>query len=205
MARLAELVIGGSPRPWRAVGFAVDDDGRARIGQVGLHFEPGEPGLLRWAMAEEGSARIATEVDGVVTGVADPPAGPAPRHLNGAVVIDHVVMRTPDLPRTIDAVSGALGADLRRVRDAGPVQQAFFRLGEVVLEVVGPKTPDPAGGPARLWGLAVTVEELGAVHSLLGPGLVGDAKPAVQPGRSIATVRDDAGLGVPLAFLSPVR
>ena len=37
----------------------------------------------------------------------------------------------------------------------------------------------------------------------LGPDLIGDAKPAVQPGRQIATIRSAAGLGVVVALMTP--
>jgi hypothetical protein len=70
---------------------------------------------------------------------------------------------------------------------------AFLRLGELILEVV-----ERPGASVALWGLVVVVPDVGA----LGP-LVDEAKDAVQPGRRIATVRPEAGLGVPVAFMSP--
>jgi hypothetical protein len=45
------------------------------------------------------------------------------------------------------------------------------------------------------------VADLDATAALLGD-LLGAPKVAVQPGRRIATVRADAGLGVPVAFMS---
>ena len=81
-------------------------------------------------------------------------------------MIDHVVVATPDLDRTIAAVEAGLGLPLLRTRDAGsagaPMRQAFFRMGEVVLEVVGGAEPEPGGGPARFYGIAITVEDLDA-------------------------------------------
>jgi len=70
---------------------------------------------------------------------------------------------------------------------------AFVRFGELVVEVV------QAGGPPRFWGLTVVVADL---DSLAGP-LLGSARPAVQPGRRIATVSRDAGLSVALALITP--
>jgi hypothetical protein len=55
------------------------------------------------------------------------------------------------------------------------------------------------GGPPRLWGVVAVVPDL----SVLDPALVGPPKPAVQPGREIATVRPEAGLGTAVAFMSP--
>ena len=101
------------------------------------------------------------------------------------------------------------GLDFRRRREgptpAGAVRQAFFRLGEVILEVVEhpPGTPaagDPAA-PARFWGLAFVVEDLDATARYLGP-LLREPRAAVQPGRRIATLKRDAGLTVPVAFIT---
>jgi hypothetical protein len=89
---------------------------------------------------------------------------------------------------------------------AGAPRQAFFRLGEEILEVV--QEPDSVleqhGGadhPARLWGLALAVEDLDRAVEGLGEN-VGSIRPAVQPGRRIATVRRAAGLAVPVALIS---
>ena len=115
-------------------------------------------------------------------------------------------MATPDLDRTIAAIETGLGLPLLRTRDAdspgAPMRQAFFRMGEVVLEVVGGAEPDPGGGPARFYGIAITVEDLDAAVERAGDR-IGRAKPAVQRGRSIATFRKEAGLGVPVALMSP--
>jgi hypothetical protein len=149
-----------------------------------------------------------TDVDGLPTGHGAPPSMPAPPggHPIGASVIDHVVVVTPDLARTIAAIEAGLGLPLLRTRDAGSagasMRQAFFRMGEVVLEVVGGSEPDPDGGPARFYGIAITVEDLDGAVERAGDR-IGRAKPAVQRGRSIATFSKDAGLGVPVALMSP--
>ena len=115
-----------------------------------------------------------TDVDGLPTGHGAPPSMPAPPggHPIGASVIDHVVVATPDLARTIAAIEAGLGLPLLRTRDAGsagaPMRQAFFRMGEVVLEVVGGAEPDPDGGPARFYGIAITVEDLDAAVERAG-------------------------------------
>ena len=49
----------------------------------------------------------------------------------------------------------------------------------------------------------INVEDLDVAVSALGPELISAAKAAVQPGRSIATVRDEAGLGLPVALMTP--
>jgi catechol 2,3-dioxygenase-like lactoylglutathione lyase family enzyme len=209
VTRLAELAISADPEAWRDAGFAVDEEGVSQVGLVRLRLDPtgAEPGLRSWALAAAPDAGM-TEVDALPTGHGVPPSLPAPPsdHRIGASVIDHVVVATPDLARTIAAIESGLGLPLLRTRDAGsadaPMRQAFFRLGEVVLEVVGGAEPDPRGGPARFFGIAIRVEDLDRAVELAGDR-IGRSKPAVQPGRSIATFRKEAGLGVPVALMSP--
>ena len=76
----------------------------------------------------------------------------------------------------------------------------ILTLGPVILEVVA-RAGEAGEGPASLWGFTVVVEDLDALAARLGDRL-GPVKDAVQPGRRIATVRREAGLGVPLAFMS---
>jgi hypothetical protein len=137
------------------------------------------------------------------------PAG-APAHPNGITAFDHVVAITPMLDRTVDTLEVA-GIDLRRIREeptpAGAPRQAFFRLGEVILEVV--QAPDDAlersggaDGPAFFWGLAFKVADIDATAAAIGEVCCSGPRPAVQPGRRIATLRRAAGLAVPVALMT---
>ena len=198
--RLVELELGGDPGPWGRLGFTVGESG-LRIGSVLLRFVGGEPaGIARWSL----SGAPKGDLDGLPTRIVaeSKPEEPAPEHPNGARQLDHVVVLTPDLDRTFAALERA-SFDLRRVRDAGteehPVRQGFYRLGEVILEVVGDVEPP---GPARFWGLVVVAEDLDALSRRVGDDL-GSVREAVQSGRRIATVRESAGLGVPVAFMTP--
>jgi catechol 2,3-dioxygenase-like lactoylglutathione lyase family enzyme len=188
------LEIADEPGAWRAAGFAVDGD-VCRVSRVTISLAgPGRRrGILGWTL---GAAP------------ADEAAGP---HPNGVVRIDHVVLLTPDLDRTVEELEGQ-GFDLRRRRDAptpgGSARQAFFRAGEPILEVVlapdGSSVARDPNGPARLWGLAFGVENLDVTARVLGD-LLGSPRDAVQPGRRIATLRAEAGIGTAVAFMSPGR
>src|SRR5262249_14390843 len=124
-------------------------------------------------------------------------------HPNGVTHIDHVVVFTPDLERTTRAL-GEVEVERRRVREAetgdGKLRQGFFRLGEVILEVVEHGRVEP--GPAHFWGSHFQVSDLYACADLPGARF-GSIRDAVQPGRRIATVRREAGLGLPVALISP--
>lgn len=95
------------------------------------------------------------------------------------------------------------------MREAGAIHQAFYLLQTTLAEVVAPAPGAelPAAfaaavdGP-RFWGLTLSVAELDATAALLGDRL-GEITAAVQPGRRIATLRRDAGLAVPIAFMTP--
>ena len=146
---------------------------------------------------------------GWTLGDGEPAARRGAAHPNGVSRIDHVVLLSPDLDRTVDELRSQ-GFDLRRVREGetpgGSTRQAFFRLGEPILEVVqapeGTSVARDPDGPARLWGLAFRVEDMDATASALGE-LLGAPRDAVQPGREIATLRPEAGLGPAIAFMTP--
>ncbi|HWX74150.1 MAG TPA: hypothetical protein VNZ05_02525, partial [Solirubrobacteraceae bacterium] len=83
----------------------------------------------------------------------------------------------------------------------------FFRLGAEILEVVQEREDAlRAGGgperPARLWGLALTVSDLDETLASLARQ-TSEPRPAVQPGRRIASLRRSAGLAIPLALMTP--
>ena len=201
---LAGLEIGDPPESWERLGFGVGADDTTVVGGVALRLagRGGGEGLRGWSLRAERPPPEA--IDGIPTRTAAATADDGPAHRNGAVRLDHVVVRTPALARTLAALE-ATGMEVRRVRDAGtpeqPLSQAFLWAGDLEEHVAGPpegESPEPAG----LWGLVVVVPELEALHAL-GDGVVGEIRDAVQPGRRIATVPREAGLSVPLAFMTP--
>jgi hypothetical protein len=131
---------------------------------------------------------------------AEPAEGPAPAHPLGIVGFDHIVVMTSSLERTCGAIEGATGAALKRIREAGAIRQGFHRLGEVIVEVV--ESPQVTGIEAAFWGFVWNLHDLHDACDRLGPEVVSLPKPAVQPGRFIATVRGSVGTRLPLAFMS---
>jgi hypothetical protein len=203
-----EIVVAADGSAWRAAGFSVGDGGRVDVGSVVLKLAGAAAGrrIVRCAMRGIRSE----DFDGLPIARPEGPAaasGAAPPHPNGVTRIDHVVAFTPDLDRTV-AAGEALGLDLRRIRDelapAGSPRQAFFRIGELLLEVAQapPGSPLKPDSPARFYGLAFVTEDIDATAAALG-ALCSDPRDAVQPGRRIATVRKDAALGLPVAFMTP--
>lgn len=204
---LDELTVADSPGAWRECGFAVEAD-LCVLGEIRIRLAPDEGmrGLAGWSLREADS----TGLDGLPTTRSDrPPPSESQSHPNGVTALDHVVAISPDLDRTVAALVAA-GLDLRRIREeptpAGAPRQAFFRLGQAILEVVQepPEATERAGGDrsAFFWGLALTAPDLEQTVAFLGDR-AGDVRPAVQPGRRIATLRRSAGLSVPVALITP--
>ena len=193
MPTLQELEIADEPDDWRALDFAVEDGG-CRVSSVRLRLVGKGPrrGILGWKLRD-----------------GEPAAAAAPPHPNGVVRIDHVVLLSPDLDRTVEELRSD-GLELRRIREGetpgGSTRQAFFRLGEPILEVVqapeGMSVASNPEAPARLWGIAFLVYDFDATGAALGE-LLGTPRDAVQPGRKIATLRPEAGLGPAIAFMTP--
>lgn len=199
--QLVGLTIGDDPAAWRAVGFTIDAD-RLTVAGVTIHLvgAAGPRGLLAWSLAP-----AVGEVDGLAHRPT-PTAVAVRRHPNGVTGVDHVVVGTPDVDRTLEALAAVDLRPRRRV-DAlrgGDRTYAFFLLGTCVLEVIGPATHDPARtpGPATFVGLAFLADDLDAVAGL--PDVAGDPRDAIQPGRRIVTLRThEHDVSVPLALLTP--
>jgi hypothetical protein len=200
-----ELAVADEPERWSALGFSVLD-GCSAIGTVRLRLtgRGAGRGIVGWSLR----AVTSVNLDGLATSRSDAPTRAAAAvHPNGVVALDHIVAMSAALDRTVVALQSA-GLKLRRIRElptpAGAPRQAFFRLGEAILEVV--QEPDrikkPRGdGPARLWGLAFVVEDLDYAVKRFGVD-AGPVHPAVQRGRQIATLRRSAGLAIPVALMS---
>lgn len=201
--RVEWLTIVGDPDAWRKIGLKVADDGLVPLFGTSLRIAAvGAPaGIGSWSVS--GLDDPPASVDGLVTEatVAQPPV--FTEHALGASTIDHVVVMTPDLERTSAAIHEATGCELKRIREVGEMRQGFHRIGRGGLIVELVERPEIEEGPARFWGLVLIVDDLDAACERIGPELIGAPKDAVQPGRRIATVREDAGLGLPVALMTP--
>jgi hypothetical protein len=203
-----ELTIADEPELWAALGFSVVD-GCCAVGTVRVRLigRAAGRGMVGWSLR----ALSSVDLDGLATTRSQAPTRiAAGAHPNGVVALDHIVAMSPMLDRTVPALESA-GLKLRRIRElptpAGAPRQAFFRLGEEILEVVqepdGVAVEEDRGDrPARLWGLAFVVEDLESTVERFGAD-AGPVHPAVQSGRRIATLRRSAGLAVPVALMSP--
>jgi hypothetical protein len=182
-----EILIADPPPAWEALGFTVSDGNAICLDGVRIRLGGRGSGIagLKLRNLEEGQ-----DLDGLPMGAsATPPSDPS-RHPIGATAVDHVVALTPDLDRTTRKLIAA-GFDHRPSRG----RQEFFVLGPCLLELAARADEEP-----RFWGLTLVVEDIDAAAQRPG---VGAPKRAVQPGRRIATVGPEGGLGTALALMTP--
>ena len=205
MARLVELVIGGTTQPWQNLGIDTDHESFA-LSNVKIRCNNGAPGIHSWTIAldDPDTPTIQCSIDGIATTfVAQAPQSPLRSAIGDTevVLLDHIVVNTSDIERTSKAIEDACGAQVRRVRDAGNgVMQAFHRLENTIIEVVS--GPHISSETAQLWGIAISIEDLYGLAADLGD-LASPPKAATQKGRFISTIRSAAGIGVPLAMMTP--
>jgi predicted enzyme related to lactoylglutathione lyase len=113
--------------------------------------------------------------------------------------LEHIVVMTPVLSDAITAIE-AIGVPCKRIREVGNgARQAFFKLEQTVLEVVGPATRGRPG----CWGLALMCSDIvQAVAAARTNGLQAtEPKLAIQGGQ-IARIVDPLD-GVAIAFMQP--
>ncbi len=201
MTTVAEFEIDAETQAWSDVGFAVDDDGFLQLGgiRIRLSGSGGASGITGWVLADAPDPAVIS-IDGLRTSHGPRSTFDAQDHPNGALGIDHVVVYTPDLERTCASIESATGAELKRIREAGSIRQGFHRMGELIVEVV--TFSGVEGSHARFWGLAINVRDLDRMWADLGDGVMSEPKQAVQRGRRIASIRESAGLGLPVALMT---
>jgi hypothetical protein len=202
---VAEIAVADAPEAWARAGFAVDSDDVCRIGGVDIRLAGSGrgSGIVGWSLRglPDGSA---DELDGIPTTRSSAVVSMPALHPNGVTDIDHIVLFSPDLGRTVAALA-AIGVEPRRERDAHlggrPIRQIFVRFGDVIIEVVG--SPEAASeGPSTLWGITYEVANIDATAAYFGDHTA-PVKDAVQPGRRITTLRHhELGMSVRSAMIS---
>ena len=200
MTSLIEVVVECDVAPWESIGLRVVE-GCSWIGGVRLRFVPSRDDgarIVGWTLT--GSPLQPNQIDGLGTAHVDDVQPESWVHPLGAESFDHLVVMTSSLERTCGEIERVTGQPLKRVREAGAVRQGFHRLGPMIIEVVeNDRVTDPI---ASFWGFVLIVDDIHQVAGRLGPDLLSPPKPAVQPGRFIASFRSQAGLGLPIALMS---
>ncbi len=204
-----ELVVADPADAWTAAGFSVDPDAVCRVGGVRIRLvgRDTQTGIVGWSLRGLPSDGAFDDLDGIPTTRSSAVAAAPAVHANGVTAIDHVVLLSPDLHRTVESLA-AVGVQPRREREGElggrPIRQIFFRFGDVIIEAVG--SPGAASeGPSTLWGITYVVADIDATASFFGDN-TSPVKDAVQPGRRITTLRHhELGMSVRSAMISARR
>src|SRR5271163_815311 len=178
---------------WGAKGAPVDADGESIV----------LPGLAETSVKV---AMLSSGLPGVVTATAPVTLDIESRRLslaqlcgsnpNSVEYLEHIVVMTPALGDAIEAHE-AIGVPCKRIREVGNgARQAFFKLEQTVLEVVGPARARPG-----CWGLALICSDIArAVATARANDLQAtEPKLAIQGGQ-IARIVDPLD-GVAIAFM----
>ncbi|MBI1884746.1 MAG: VOC family protein [Chloroflexi bacterium] len=172
----------------------------ARLREAGVALQDLEP---REGFTGRLSYLAAEAFDGALLEVVQPESDEAEAVEGSSITrIDHVVVSVPDLNAACDRLAGYFGLEPKRRLERGPRRFAFFRPGDVIVEVIGPADGAGKPGTARIAGIAFEVAGIDAVTDRLrAEGFpVGTPHPALQGGR-IVSVHASATCGVPVAFI----
>ena len=214
MTAVHGLTVAADAAAWERIGLHVVD-GESWVGGVRLRFvapasaggSASGDGVVGWTLA--GSPRHDELIDGLATDHVTAEEAEADHeradrsgwdHPMGVSAFDHLVVMTSSLERTCGAVEASTGEPLKRVREAGTVRQGFHRLGPMILEVV--ESSQVSSPSAAFWGFVLIVDDIDDLAGRLGPDVMSLPKAAVQPGRRIASFRQQIGLGLPFAVMS---
>ncbi len=205
--RVEWLSVAGDVDTWRSLGLVVTDDGTIPLVGTSIRIvaDRGDSaaGIVGWTLSGGAAPAAASlDIDGLATDVVAPAAPMYAEHPLGASGLDHVVVLTADLERTSAAIADATGCELKRIRELATMRQGFHRIGRGGLIVELVERSDLPEGPATFWGLVLIVDDLDAACDLIGADRISAPKDAVQPGRRIATVRAEVGLGLPVALMT---
>ncbi len=121
---------------------------------------------------------------------------------NSVEYLEHIVVMTPVLEDAI-AANGGVGVPCKRIREVGNgARQAFFKLEQTVLEIVGPARRRPG-----CWGLALMCSDIArAVATARAGGLQAtEPKLAIQGGQIARIVELLDGVAIAFMQAGPRR
>ncbi len=201
---LHTIVVGDEPAAWTSAGFTLTGSAKDEValGPIRIRLVGGDRrGVVAW---EFSGLHDDCSVDGLLSLARREPEAVEVTHPNNVSLVDHVVLMSPDVERTVTSLQAAgFEPKRRRVLETAkpPRQQVFFWAGPSILELVGPLEAESTK-PATIWGLALVSDDLDASKAHLG-NLLSDPKRAVQQGRQIATVRTrDVDISITIALMS---
>ncbi len=179
------------------------DDVNGDVGKLrdlGVALEDREPraGFTGWL-----SYLRAEAFDGAVVEIVQPETALSGKNEIGNHItrIDHVVLRVPSVSAVSERMEEWFGVPTKRTMERGEQAFAFMRPGDVVIEVIGPKSGgEPRSG--RIAGLAFEVKGIDDLTDRVRAAgyPIGEPHAALQGGR-IVSIHHSGACGVPVAFI----
>jgi hypothetical protein len=132
--------------------------------------------------------------------------GECPQAQCQSVSVDHLVLRSDDVPGCIALFRDELGVRLaldKTVPEWGG-RMLFFRGGKLTLEVIESAADDPRG--SYFWGLAYRCSDLDALVARLREqgAEVSSTRKGRKPGTRVATLKSHC-LDIPTLLIQPVQ
>jgi methylmalonyl-CoA epimerase len=172
----------------------------ARLREAGVPLDDPEP---REGFTGRLSYLAASACDGAVLELVEPDAALAGKDPDPGRIkrIDHVVLRVPSVAAVSERFESWFGVPTKRTMERGEQAFAFMRPGDVVIEVIGPRSGGEPGS-GRIAGLAFEVRDIDSLaDDVRARGYpIGEPHPALQGGR-IVSVHMTGTCGVPVAFI----
>lgn len=200
-----------------AIAYGADDLAKTRKTLVNRGFTPTEPGRIRVTREGADEKRAWTlltipppQTAGILTFIIDSAQNfdwpQAARTADGAIGLDHVVIRSPDPERAAALYGARLGLDMRldRTEPAWGSRLMFFRCGDLIVEIAHDLAKGASDGPDRPWGLSWRVADADRARArIAAAGFdASDVREGRKPGTRVFTVRN-APATVPTLFVQP--
>jgi len=214
MSSIVGVGLAAAPTVFHRLGFSLTNCGALgsllRVSNMQLLLTDHHQGQKKTLLVQ-GNSELS--IDGMHTRILpqELPTGDM-KHDNGVVKAESLVIQTPDWLRTKSAFESIGIKEVKARDDIYPgLRLSFFIAGtpdnRLILELVGPQEPDPdvADTPAKLWGITWQVQDdlTLARGAILAPASLSPSRTAVQPGRQIATLKNEKGAGLAMAFITP--
>ena len=111
-----EVEVADPADAWTRAGFSIDPDAVCRIGgaRIRLVGRGRGTGITGWSLCGLPPDGLVDDLDGVPTTSSDAVIATPAAHANGVTAIDHVVLLSSDLGRTVESMAGCRRAPAPR-------------------------------------------------------------------------------------------
>ena len=206
LPKLKRLFVANPPHVWESMGFKIVGN-QVQLGNVIIQLVEKvcvcNP-VVGWDWENlvaskpshiDGIPLLNDKVDNVTEDV---------QHMNNSIAVDHVVLKTFNVEKTIKCMN-EIGLEVRKrvVHQSKGMEQVFFKAENTILEVISSLEASNSVQDSYIWGITFVTSDIITLHK----NLEGSTKvpyDAVQIGRKFTTLDNlKHGTKVRIAFISP--